>query len=133
MAYFKRANNWQSVFFSRGMALAMIVLVAFVGYGVFSIATKSVNAAKARRLAEADATALAQKQIDLEKKTSALDTDAGKEEVLRDQYPVVKPGEHVVVITDADQGTVLAASAAHSIDQGNIKPGFWSFLKNLFK
>ena len=112
------------------MALVIIIVIIFMGYGLVSLARKSIDTAKARRIAESQAGALTEKQKVLSDKLSILSTPDGKEAVLREQFPVVKPGEHMVVITDdtknADTQTTSEPAPASS-------GGFWSFLKNLFK
>ena len=141
MAYLKRTNLFQKILFSRGMALAIIFAVIFVGYGLISIIGKSIDASHARKIAESQAAALTQKQDALSKKLATLDTDSGKETVLKEQFPVVKQGEHVVVISDADDQAAAPDSAesptgssgAAATPNSSQKSGFWNFLKNLFK
>ncbi len=127
MAYFKRTNIFKSILFSRGMALVIIFLIVFMGFAVFSIAGKSMNAAHDRKLAEAEAVQLKQKEDDLSSKLAALQTPDGQEAALREQYPVVKPGEHVVVITDEQPAAAILA-----VPVPTPQKGFWNFLKNLF-
>ncbi len=110
------------------MALVVIFLIVFMGFALFSIMGKSINAARDRRAAEAEAVQLKLKEDDLSKKLSALKTADGQEAALREQYPVVKPGEHVVVITDD-----TAVTAAPAVAGAASEKGFWNFLKNLFK
>ncbi len=130
MAYFERDTAWKSIFYSRGMALAVLVLCALVGYGAARIAGKSIGAAKERRLAEHEAAELSAKQADLEKKLAALGTPEGREAVLREQFPVVREGEGVVMITEGGgSGTAAVGTAVPSEENG----GVWSFFKNLFK
>jgi hypothetical protein len=129
MAYFKRTNIFQSIVFSRGMALVLIFLIVFMGFGLFSIVGKSMDAAKARRVSEAQATALKQKEEDLSMKLAALNTIEGQEAALREQFPVVKPGERVVVITDENAPITASAFAATEAPS----KGFWNFLKGIFK
>ncbi len=131
MAYFERTSVWKSIMYSRGMALAVLVFVAFVGYGAASIAVKSAGAAKERRIAEQDARDLEFKQADLERKLALLATPEGKEAALRDQFPVVRPGEGVVMITEGEAAGAAPATAGAAPE--NASGGFWHFLKNLFK
>ncbi len=130
MSYLKKNPNlFKRIVFSRGMALSIIFAVVFVGYGLVSIIGKSIDAAKARRIAESQALDLKHQQDDLSKKLADLNTSDGQEAALREQFPVVKDGEHVVVITggDSQAGAARAAPADNS-----TKDGFWNFLRNLF-
>ena len=129
MPYIKRTNLFKQILFSRGMALFVLVLIVFVGYGVFSIVGKSLEASKERKTAEAQAATITAKQADLTAKLSELNTPEGQESALREQFPVVSPGERVVVINDGSDTTPAVATGVAE-DSG---PGFWNFLKNLFK
>lgn len=116
--------------FSRTTVLVVFFIIIFVGYGLFSLIGKSIDAAKGRKLAEAEAAELAKKQEDLSLKLSDLNTADGQEATLREQFPVVKEGEHVVVITgdDSDQSASIA-----TLSNDTEHRSFWSFLRNLFK
>ncbi len=127
MTYFKRTNIFKSILFSRGMALFIIFLIVFTGFGLFSIMGKSINASKDRKMAEATATELKAKEDDLSKKLAALQTADGQEAALREQFPVVKPGEHVVVITDQAEPRTPSA-----LETQASQKGFWNFLRGLF-
>ena len=111
------------------MIVVIFFLILFMGFGLYSIIGKSMEASSARKVAESEIADLNAKQTDLTKKIDLLKTPDGQSEALKDQYPVVSPGEHVVVITD-DQST--EASAINQ-DQAPQKKGFWDYLKNLFK
>ena len=130
MAYSKSTNIFKNVLFSRGMALAIIFLIVFVGYGLVSIAQKSIEASHARKSAEAQASSLKQKNDDMAQKLAEINTPDGREAALREQFPVVKPGEHVVVITDPDS---QAATDVPIAPDTTSSGGFWNFLKNIFK
>lgn len=130
MAYSKRTNLFQSILFSRGMALAILFAIVFVGFGLVSIAGKSIAASRERKQAEAQAAALSEKNKEMARKLADINTPEGKEAALREQFPVVKPGEHLVVITDpSEQKTSDTPVEKDSVPSG----GFWNFLKGLFR
>jgi uncharacterized protein YoxC len=110
------------------MAIIVIMLVVLVGYRVVSVAQKSMEASKTRKIVESQAQSLTEKQIELSNKIDALNTIEGQETALREQFPVVKEGEHVVVITDVEPTDMEINEA---IENSN-KKGFWDFLKNIF-
>ena len=109
--------------------VVVFFLIIFTGFGLFSIIGKSMNAASQRKIAENQVTDLQTKEVDLTKKIDMLKTPEGQAEALKEQYPVVATGEHVVVITDdADTGSSQTEQA-----QASASKGFWDYLKNLFK
>ena len=63
---------------------------ALAYYSVFSIARKSIDASRARKDAETKALALKEKQTALSDKLGSLQTPAGQESALREQFPLVK-------------------------------------------
>lgn len=121
------------------MAIAILVAIVLVGYGLVSLISKSFEASRSRKLAENRAEVLQKKKDDLSKKIETLNSTEGQEAVLREQFPVVKEGEHVVVITDqgaqADRNTKVGAVAqsATAPTEEETQGSFWNFLKNLFR
>ena len=129
MAYSKNRNIFERIFYSRGMALALLFLIVFVGFGLVSIAEKSVEASSQRKIAEAQASSLSEKNADMAKQLAEINTPEGQEAALREQFPVVKPGEHMIVITDPSEQN----SPDAPVEQNSApKTGFWNFIKNLF-
>lgn len=131
MAYFKKTNLFQKIVFSRSSALLILIAVVFVGYGLVSIVGKSIDASKARKIAEAQALSLKERQSDLASKIEILKTPEGQETSLREQLPVVKAGEHVVVITDDPSASLVQAPTQSTSSEKS--GGFLNFLKNIFK
>src|ERR1700722_17494399 len=125
MAYFKRTNIFKSILFSRGMALGILLAIVFVSFGLVSLVGKSIDASKARKVAEAQAVDLKVQESDLSTKLTALASPDGEEAALREKYPLVKPGEHVVVITDDATDPVTSDSQPAAPAPSG---GFWSFL-----
>ena len=80
-------------------------------------------------MAEAQVLDLSKKRTDLSKKIDMLKTPEGQADALKEQYPVVSPGEHVVVIND-DTAVVASASSENPPEQ---QKSFWDYLKNLVK
>ena len=129
MPYNKRTNLFKQILFSRTMALFLIFLIIFVGFGVFNIVGKSIEASRQRKVTEAEAASVLSKQADLTTKLDALNTPEGEESALREQYPVVSPGEHVVIINDGTEDSASAPAVA-TAPGGS---GFWGFLKSFFR
>ena len=129
MSYFKKTNIFKQIFFSRGTIIVLFFLILFVGFALVSIMGKSMNAATERKMAEAQVLDLSKKRTDLSKKIDMLKTPEGQADALKEQYPVVSPGEHVVVIND-DTAVVASASSENPPEQ---QKSFWDYLKNLVK
>ena len=110
------------------MVFAILFFVIFMGFELVSLVGKSMDAAKARKTSEVQVQQLSKKQTELQSKIDALQTPDGREAVLREEYPVVSPGEHVVVITEDAPTT----TSAQSDSTANTSNGFWTFLKNIF-
>ena len=129
MAYFKKTNIFKQVFFSRGMVVAILFLIVFSGFGLYSIVIKSMDASRQRQVSESELSDLNKKRSELSAKIELLKTPEGQAEALKEEYPVVSPGEKVVVITEdtSPDGGVVEQDAS------NHKKGFWEYLKNLFK
>ncbi len=108
------------------MSIFLLIVIIYLGYGLFSIFEKSIEAKKARVQAEREAQAIVSKGTDLSKKLETLKTPEGKESALREQFPVVKAGEHVVVIVDDSKEKMVTSQPVSS-------SGFWSFIKGLFR
>lgn len=126
MSYYKKTPVWKKILFSPGMALVIIFLIIFIGYGVVSVVDKSIDASRNRKRSEAEAQTLAQKEIVLSAKLEALKSPEGQEAALREQFPVVRPGEGVVVIVEESKRNTTTVEPEQS------KGGFWKFLKDLF-
>lgn len=119
---------FHTILFSRGMALFILFLIVFVGFGVASIARTSIDASKDRKRSEEQVAALQAKEADMAQKLAALDTPRGKEAALRDQFPVVAAGEHVVVISEP-----TPVSAENSTTAKKTGKGFFGRLFSWFK
>jgi len=127
MNYYQKPNLFKRILFSPITALIIILVVLAMAYAVFSIVDKSVDAARARKLSEKEVAELAEKKADLTHKLDALRSPEGQEAALREHFPVVKEGEHVIVIVDEQKKTEGTQETEAP------KKGFWQFLKNLFK
>ena len=112
------------------MIIVVFFCIVFVGFGLMSIIGKSIDASQQRKMSEAEVSELTQKQTDLTQKIQTLKTPEGQEDILREEYPVVSEGEHVVVITSADSNPEATSTTA---DKSTPQKGFWDYLKNLVK
>ncbi len=127
--YFKKANIFKQIFFSKGTIVVIFFIIAFVGFGLYSIVGKSIDASNSRKVAESEIEDLKIKEAQLTKKIELLKTPEGQAEALKEQYPVVASGEKVVVITEE----VSSGDSKIEQVQAPQKKSFWTYLKNLFK
>lgn len=127
MSFSKKQNAFTHILFSRGTILVLFFAIIFVGYGLISLIGKSIDASRARKLAESQAETLRTHADSLSKKLSDLNSVEGQEAILREQFPVVKEGEHVIVITEqgAQTGATTVAPATNPSQKS-----FWDFIKN---
>ena len=88
-----------------------------------------MDASHERKMAEVEVSNLHKKQSDLSAKIEMLKTPEGQTEALKEQYPVVSPGEKVVVITE-DDGT---SGATSRVVVNEKRKGFLDYLKNLVR
>lgn len=78
----------------------LVVLALILGSNAVSMYTKSREAVRNKKAAEAELQELKDKEARLTKEIETLKTPEGAEAMLRSKYPVVKEGEGVVVIVD---------------------------------
>jgi cell division protein FtsB len=94
------------------MLVGLFVLVVAAGSGVWSAYHKQQESAALRAQAENQLADLSERQMQLNADIAKLETDRGKEEVLRDQYALAAQGEGLIVIVDSTTTEVQATSSA---------------------
>lgn len=100
MARFRDRYDPLRLFFKRVGTLALLILVVFVGIGVWKVYSKERESRSLRVEAEVQEARLREQADQLEAKTAQLKTERGKEELLRDQYDVGRRGEGLIVIVE---------------------------------
>lgn len=85
---------------SRISLLILIVIVILLMKGVWDVYGKNRLAAENRRRIDSELKSLTDRESELKTKISSLNTDRGKEEVIRKNLPVAKEGEHVITVVD---------------------------------
>ncbi|MBI4087998.1 hypothetical protein HY418_01275 [Candidatus Kaiserbacteria bacterium] len=85
----------------RRLLLMVLFAIAVAGiFGVWNTYQKEREAALLNHEAQAQASDLSEREAQLEKDITNLQTDRGKEAVLRQQYALAARGERVIVIVD---------------------------------
>jgi len=109
--------------------IALIILfffVIFFGYKIVYLLNKQreTSSIKEDYLNKIDTLNL--KQNSLISDTNRLETEEGKEEIIRSKYPFVKDGEKMVIIIDEKDENILPEKDINN-------HGFWNWINRIFK
>lgn len=123
MANWKR-NNYK--FWHSPLALSLILcfLILF-GYKIIDLIKKDKDTAHTKELILDKIDALQKRESTLSADIAKLDTDEGKEEIIRQKYQVAKVGEKMVTIVEED-------TKNPSNEDGKVSHGFWNWVKKIF-
>ena len=91
------------------LALLAILLVALSG--VWDVYQKERESRTLREQSERQASELSQQASSLHENIAKLQTDRGKETVLREQYNVGKRGEQLIIIVEPEQPQPIEATS----------------------
>lgn len=121
--YYKKKTFIQKVIFSPVFAILLLFFIGYLIFGLISLIGKSTEVSRARKLSENQAAELMERKDRIEGRLARIETRAGEEEIIREQFPVVKEGEQVVVIVPDDTVTEEVVE----------KKNFWTFLTGWFR
>lgn len=102
--------------YSRAVLLGLLIVILFIGKGVYDIYGRERQSAKLRAEAEGKMRELEAQKANLTREVEKLGSEAGVEEKIRSKFNVAKPGENVVLIVN--DATTTATST----------PGFFESL-----
>jgi hypothetical protein len=124
MMKFKKSNYkfWHSPF----ALIILFCLLVFFGYKIIDLEKKNIETSHEKESALNKIDDLSKRADSLSSKISKLDTEEGKEEIIRDKYPVAKEGEKMVTIVNEGNNN------SSPITQ-NTNHGFWNWIKGIFK
>lgn len=100
MAVLRPRNDPVRLFGRRLLLLGLLVLIVLSGMGVWSAYEKERESRLLRKEAEMRLGDLSKRQTQLDEDIANLETDRGKEQVLREQYALAARGEGLIVIVD---------------------------------
>jgi cell division protein FtsB len=106
------------------LVLLTLVLLVFV-WNIFKLAGKMEETSKNRKMEEARIADLEKRKEKLTEDIQRLNTEQGKEEVIRENFSQAKEGEELIVIVE-DQKKETAEKKAEP-------GGMMGFFQNLFK
>ncbi len=93
-------NDPVRLFGRRLVLLALLALIIIAGVGVWGTYQKERESYALRQEAEMQLSDLSERQTQLDLDIANLETDRGKEQVLREQYALAARGEGLIVIVD---------------------------------
>ncbi|MFA6273196.1 MAG: hypothetical protein WC673_01750 [Candidatus Paceibacterota bacterium] len=93
----------KKIFFAQWKTAIMIILVIFAGRAAFNIYGRYQDSRASLALIEKELTTIENKKTTLEKTTTALKTEEGIKEEIRQKYQVAQDGEQLIVIIDDEQ------------------------------
>jgi len=121
MSKLKHKNNYR-FWHSPLMLLIILCFLIFFGYKIVDLILKEKETSNRRELILDRINELKDQKSNLEKDISRLDTDEGKEQIIREKYQVAREGEKVVNIIDEHQGDNVKSTKENH--------GFWNWLKS---
>jgi len=123
----KLKNNKNYKFWHSPIALIILFLIIiFFGYSVIDLMKKSKETSVRKEALEHEITALEQRSASLKEQIVKIETEEGKEEIIRNKYPFAKSGEKMVTIIEEEEESKLGAN------EEKIEHGFWNWFKNIF-
>ena len=123
MMKFKKSNYkfWHSPF---ALVLLFCILILF-GYKIIDLIQKERETAYKKNLVLDKIDSLQERESSLSLDISKLETEEGKEEVIREKYQVAKEGEKMVIIVDEE-------NKDSSVTEEKTSHGFWNWVKKIF-
>ncbi len=95
----------------RLIALLLLIVVLWFGRSVWIVWQKNQTAAAGAAAAAGELAALTERRDNLAAKVSELSTPEGEEAVLRQNFPIAKEGEKVIVLVPDEASSGTASSS----------------------
>lgn len=112
MAIIRPRNDPVRLFWRRMAILGLFALVIFAASGVWNAYQKERESGALRAQAQTQLNDLTSQQNELNSDINKLQTERGKEAVLRQQYALAAKGEGVIVIVDPSTPTQATATSS---------------------
>jgi cell division protein FtsB len=114
MREFQGKRQIKRLLYSRGFSLILFVLVVLMAHSVWQIWQRSRLVAAGRDDMAAQVAALAAREAVLKSDLAALDSERGREAVIRQKFAVIKEGEGVVTVVTPPAPTSTVASTSRT-------------------
>lgn len=99
-----RKRQIRKLLYSRPMVFILLLAVLWVGKAAWGVYLKERDSRQKLGHTMEELAALKTRQVSLQEKIDRFKTEQGVEAEIREQFPVAKPGERMVVIVE-DQAT----------------------------
>ncbi len=120
----EKRNNYK--FWHSPIALVVLFFILiFFSYSMIDLIKKEKETSEIKELTLDEINTLEEKKTSLSNDILKLKTEEGREEIIREKYPVVKEGEKMVTIVDEE----INDSSGQS---GKVNHGFWNWVKRIF-
>lgn len=86
--------------YSKPVLVILAILIVFIAKGTWGVYQKEIESRKNVAMVMNELESLEQRKVFLEAETEKLNSEEGKEEVIRQKYQVSKDGERVLVVVD---------------------------------
>lgn len=120
-----KSNNYTFWYLPITLILLFLLLVFFI-YKTVDLIRKEGQTAQKRELMEKEISSLNERKLSLENDILKLETEEGKEEIIREKYQVAKEGEKMVIIVEDEK------NINHPIVKDEKRFSFWSWVKRIF-
>ncbi len=127
MVKFKK--NKYKFWYSPLVLFIFLIALAFFGYKICGLIKTHKQTLQMKRIAEEELNQLSQRIDDLNMDISELNTEEGKEGVIRVKYQVAKEGEKVLSIVEEDQKETKEVV----VEEEKDRRSFFDWLKNIFQ
>ncbi len=127
MAEFQTKKNPKKIWHSPLMLFVLLSVLLVFMYNMVGLVEIKHQASAKNDIALKEMESVQAREQAMQITIDKLNTDAGKEEALRDKYHLVKAGEKMVVIVNQE------ANASVTVADEVPKRGFFQFFKNLFQ
>jgi cell division protein FtsB len=124
MRNFQQKKGFKYFMRSKPVLILLAIIVTLFAWKVIGLTIKLQETYKNKNIEQTKISDLESRKEDLTSKINKLNTDKGKEEIIRENFGLVKEGENVIVIIDDKNQTVTPKDE---------NKGFFSFFKNLFR
>jgi len=113
-------------FWHSPLALGIIfVALVFFSYRMVNLIEKERETNRKKELVQEEIDSLKRKEASLSVSISKLETEEGREGVIREKFPVAKQGEKMVTIIEEEESKL-------GVNEEKIEHGFWNWFKNIF-
>ena len=121
----KSKKNTYKFWHSPIALIVLLFILILFGYKMIYLIKKERETAHTKAEILDHLSTLKKKEATLIKDMSRIETVGGKEEIIREKYPMVQTGEKMVTIVDEEKnGNTVPV-------EGNTNHGFWNWLKGI--